>query len=106
MGGGCRLAGANARQDREETSKTELVVEHSNYNRYIINLHAHHNAWRLRKVLPRNLTAPEPNSSDRHKLHTEAAQELRKKNPAKRAEAAVKTKATKERNKKELQVGE
>lgn len=79
----------------------ELAVEHSTFSRYIINLHAHHNAWRLRKVLPRNLTAPVPYTVDRRKLHTEAAQELRKKNPPKRAEAAAKAKATRERNKQE-----
>lgn len=61
----------------------------------------HHNAWRLRKVLPRDLTAPVPYTLDRKKLHTEAARELQKKNPVKRAEAAAKAKATRERNAKE-----
>jgi hypothetical protein len=104
--GGCQLVKANALQDREETSRTELVVEHSSFHRYIVNLHAHHNAWRLRKVLPRNLTAPKPYTLDRRKLHNEAAQELRKKNPAKRAEATAKAKATRERKKKESQAKE
>jgi hypothetical protein len=40
---------------------------------------------------------------DHRKLHAEAAQELQKKNPAKRAEATAKAKATRERKKKELQ---
>ena len=102
-GGKCRLIETNALQDREETSRTELIVEHSNFDRYFINLHAHHNAWRLRKVLPRALTAPVPYTLDRKKLHTEAARELQKKNPAKRAEGAAKAKATRERNAKELQ---
>ena len=102
-GGGCQLVETNVLQDREETSRTELTVEHSNLDRYLINLHAHHNAWRLRKVLPRVLTAPVPYTLDRKKLHTEAARELQKKNPAKRAEAAAKAKATRERNAKESQ---
>ena len=82
-------------------SKTELVVKHSDFGCYIINLHAHHNAWRLQKVLPRDLTAPVPYTSDWKKLHAEAVQELQKKNPAKRAEAAVRAKATREQNRKE-----
>jgi hypothetical protein len=102
-GGACQLVETRTFQDREETSKVELTVKHSNFNRYIVNLHAHHNAWRLRKVLPRNLTAPVPYTPDRHKLHSEAAQELRKTNPAKRAEAAAKAKATREQKKKEAQ---
>jgi len=79
----------------------ELTVEHSCLDRYIVNLHARHNAWRLQKVLPRDLTAPIPYTLDRQKLHAEAAQELQKKNPEKRAEAAIRAKATRERNKRE-----
>ena len=102
-GGGCKLVKTRALQDYEETSRTELTVEHSDFDRYAINLHAHHNAWRLRKVLSRDLTAPVPYTSDRQKLHSEAAQELQKENPGKRAEAAARAKATRER-KKESQV--
>jgi len=104
-GGGCQLVETNVLQDREETSRTELTVKHSGFARYLINLHAHHNAWRLRKVLPRTLTAPVPYTSDRKKLHTEAARELQEKNPAKRAEATAKAKATRERNAKEKAKG-
>lgn len=81
-----------------------LAVKHSDFDRYIINLHAHHNAWRLRKVLPRQLTAPMPYTLDRRKLHEAVAKELRKKNTGKREAAATKAKATKEQNKKELEV--
>jgi hypothetical protein len=80
------------------------AVEHSHFDCHIINLHAHHNAWRLRKVLPRNLTAPIPYASDRKKLHDEAARELRTKNPGKREQAVAKAKATRERNKRELRI--
>ena len=99
--GGCQLAETNLFQEHKETSKTQLAVKHSNVDRYIINLHAHHNAWRLRKVLPRNLTAPTPYTSDRQKFHDEAAQRLQKENPAKRAEAAAKARATRARKKEE-----
>jgi hypothetical protein len=105
-GGGCELIEDRVLQDREKTSRTELHVKHSGVDCYFINLHAHHNAWRLRKVLPRDLTAPVPYTLDRKKLHTEAAQELQKKNPAKRAEVLARAKATRERNKKEAQMKE
>jgi len=64
-------------QDREETSRTQPTVKHSNFDsQYLINLHASHNAWRWRKVLPRTLTAPVPYNLDRKKLHTAAARQL------------------------------
>lgn len=83
----------------------EFIIKHTNFDQYIMNLHAHHNAWRLQKVLPRNLTAPVPYTLDRQKLHATAAQELWKKNPAKHADMAAKAKATRER-KKESRVEE
>ena len=47
-GGLCQLVETHTLQDREKTSRVELAVKHSeNFERYIINLHAHHNAWRL-----------------------------------------------------------
>jgi len=102
-GGECRLVETKVLQDREETSRKELTAKHSNFDRYLINLHAHHNAWRLRKVLPRVLTTPVPYTLDRKKLHTEAARELQKKNPAKRADAVAKAKATREQKVKDSQ---
>jgi len=101
MEGGCQLVETSTFQDCEETSKTELAVKHSNIDRYIINLHAHHNAWRLRKVLPHDITTPVPYTSDCLKLHIEAMRQLQKKNPAKRAEAAARAKTTREQKKKE-----
>ena len=79
----------------------ELAIEHSKFDHYVLNLHTHHNSWRLQKVLPCNLTAPVPYVLDCKKLHVEAAQELQKTNLAKRAEVAAKAKVTRERNKKE-----
>lgn len=102
-GGECNLIETCALQDKERTSRMKLAVKHSDGGCYVVNLHAHHNAWRLRKVLPRNLTAPVPYTSECQKLHAEAAGELQKKNPAKRAETAAKAKATRERNKEEVE---
>ena len=90
----------DAIQERQETSKKVLTVTHTNSERYSINLHALHNCLHLRKVLPRDLTAPVPWSQDRRKLHSQVAEKLQKENPGKRAEAAAKAKATRERNKK------
>ena len=81
-----------------------LTVKHSDFNHYIINLHTHHNTWRLQKVLLRQLTAPVPYTSNHRKLHEDAACELPKKNTGKQEAAATKTKATKEQNKKESEV--
>jgi predicted nucleic acid-binding Zn ribbon protein len=90
----------NSVQERHETSKKVLTVAHTNHERYIVNLHALHNGLHLRKVLPRNLTAPIPWSQDRYKLHNQMSQRLQKENPGKRAEAAAKAKATRDQKKK------
>ena len=39
-------------QGGQPTAKTERRIAHSAHNKYFINLHALHNAWRLRKALP------------------------------------------------------
>lgn len=64
-------------QERRETSITERTIKHTDDGVYILNMHALHNASLIRKVLPRSLTAPKPYVEDRHKLHTEAAAQLR-----------------------------
>ena len=90
-GGGCQPIEARALQDCEETSIMELAIEHSKFDHYVLNLHAHHNSWRLQKVLPRNLTAPVPYVLDRKKLHVEAAQELQKNKPGKASRGCCKS---------------
>ena len=91
-------------QERQETSKKELTVTHSNHECYFINTHALHNCSLLRRALPQNLTVPVPWVQDRHKLHGEMTQRLQKENPGKRAEAAAKAKATRDRKKKDKKV--
>ena len=39
-------------------SKTESVIEHKPLDRYLINMHAFHNAHLIRAVLPQDLTIP------------------------------------------------
>ncbi|KAF8532408.1 hypothetical protein JB92DRAFT_3103859 [Gautieria morchelliformis] len=47
-------------QEREQTTWTAQVLTHVNNSRFIINLHALHNAAPLQSALPRHLTAPKP----------------------------------------------
>jgi hypothetical protein len=87
------------RQERILTERTELRVAHCDERRFIINMHALHNAHLLREVLPRTLTAPVPYLNDRTAAHRRFASQLRETGPAKRAEIKAKTQATRERNK-------
>ncbi|KAF9644852.1 hypothetical protein BDM02DRAFT_3077743, partial [Thelephora ganbajun] len=56
---------------------------HSAHDRFFINLHALRIAWRLREVLPRNLTEPVPCIVNREEFHHEIARKLQKTNPRK-----------------------
>jgi len=62
-------------------------------------MHALHNAWRLREVLPRNLTEPVPYISNREGFHHDMARKLQKANPKKRARVKEKVKDTHEQKK-------
>ncbi|KAF8958957.1 hypothetical protein BDZ97DRAFT_1667763, partial [Flammula alnicola] len=105
----CRLAGCGATaterqvEERTETQREIKVIEHVDQPRFIINTHALHNAARLRKYLPRYLTAPRPLFSDRLKRHHELATVLRTSQAEKRAQTQAKAKATRERNKRKAQ---
>jgi len=81
-------------QNGQATAKVERKVIHSTHNKFFINLHALHNAWRLHEVLPRNLTEPVPYVPNRKEFHHKMARKLQKKNPQKRAKAKEKAKDT------------
>ena len=81
-------------------------MTHSSHDKFFINLHALHNAWRLRKVLPRNLTEPIPYVTDREKFHHDMAKKLQKTNPEKRAKAKEKAKETREQKKRAIELVE
>ncbi|KAF7420749.1 hypothetical protein PC9H_011267 [Pleurotus ostreatus] len=85
--------------ERLDSSKVKYTVSHADDARYIINMHALHNAHVLREVLPRTLIAPSYVVEDRAALHRDAASKLRVSGPAKRAETVAKSKATRARNK-------
>ncbi|EIN05335.1 hypothetical protein PUNSTDRAFT_36762, partial [Punctularia strigosozonata HHB-11173 SS5] len=68
-GNGCRVGTTPARQERAETSRSVDQVIHTGDDHYFLNLHALHNASRIREVLPRHLTAPQCAFPDRQQHH-------------------------------------
>ena len=78
---------------------------HSAHDKFFVNLHALHNGWRLREVLPRNLTEPVPCVTDREDFHHKMARKLQMKNPQKRAKAKEKAKETREQKKQANEMG-
>ena len=106
-GGGCDYTTCNTSvQDRRATTKSEQRINHSAHNKFFINLHALHNAWRIREVLPRNLTQPMPYVDDREEFHHKMARKLQKNNPQKRARAKEKAKDAREQKKRSKQLVE
>jgi hypothetical protein len=95
----CKAASVFVRQERIFTDLTELEISHSPEQRFILNMHALHNAHLIRDILPRSLTEPIPYLQDRAASHGRFAAQLRETGPAKRAETQAKTKATREKNK-------
>jgi hypothetical protein len=90
-------------QERQETSQNLSLIAHEDDGHFVINMHALHNASILRKVLPRELTAPKPLYTDRKAHHYKIAAGLRVTQSEKRARTAAKTKATNEANKRKKQ---
>lgn len=105
-GGGCshEISEISGTRGGQPTAKTKRKMLHTTHDKYFINLHALHNAWRLREVLPRNLTEPVPYASNREEFHREMARKLQKANPKKRARAKEKAKDTRERKKRAVQL--
>jgi hypothetical protein len=84
----CQATGRRPRiQERQQTDIEMEVVEHVDDTRFIINMHALHNAARLRKVLPRSITKPAPYHVDRIAAHSRTATALREVNVPARAAA-------------------
>ena len=69
--GHCQASGVcQLKQEHVLSGKTENFVEHkTEYDAYIISLHALHNAHLLRGVLPRELVRPLPFAVDRISHH-------------------------------------
>ncbi|KAG9093883.1 hypothetical protein FRC06_011327, partial [Ceratobasidium sp. 370] len=88
-------------QERINTTLERQSVEHQEDKIFIVNMHALHNARRVREVLPRHLN--EPLEHDRQDFITAAAKQLHERQTARREEAARKRKAAREARDKEAQ---
>ncbi len=91
------------RQERLETDVRQKHLAHSNDARYLLNMHALHNAHLIRDTLPRTLVAPIPYKPPtiRAQFHRDMAASLQVSGPEKRANTQAKAKETRERKKKE-----
>ncbi len=76
---GCEATGKKPQvQERLETSIMDSYIQHRHHqltDRFIINMHAFHNAHLLRTSLPRSVTAPLPLYPDRISKHKEFARD-------------------------------
>ena len=84
-------------------------MEHADDDKFLVNMHALHNASLIRETVKAVYGGPKPYFGvDRRSHHNAAAAKLRVSGPKKRAEANEKRKATRERNKsaKHAQVAE
>lgn len=85
------------KQERCETDQDEYFLEHKSDDRFVVNLHAFHNAHLVRRALPRELTAPTPLFADRCVQHDEMAKCLRGIQGVKREATRKKREETKKR---------
>ncbi|KAG9090973.1 hypothetical protein FRC07_011969, partial [Ceratobasidium sp. 392] len=92
-------------QERRNTAIERQTVEHRPDPIFIVNMHALHNARRLREVLPRSLTEPVPIRSGqaRQEFIAASARDLHKKQSARREEMSRKRKATREARQRDAQ---
>ncbi|KAI0697348.1 hypothetical protein BC835DRAFT_1405669 [Cytidiella melzeri] len=99
--GRCELADSDkvVIQERLRTKISVKSVVHRDDGRYILNMHALHNAHLVRSILPRSLTTPVPLVPDWEAFHRQIAEGLRVSGPAKRAETQAKAKNTREKKK-------
>ncbi|KAJ7649282.1 hypothetical protein B0H17DRAFT_1270814 [Mycena rosella] len=93
------VAGPN--QERQASKLTRKLTAHSEDSRFLLNMHALHNANLIRETLPRHMTQPKPCFLDRRAKHNEFAAKLRETGPEKRVLAQAKAQATKLRNKQD-----
>ena len=90
-------------QERTTSGKEEKFIEHrheTTADRFIINMHAFHNAHLLRMTISRKLSAPIPIHEDRVAKHAEISCSLRETQGAKRTAQKEKRAAVKAAKKK------
>lgn len=93
---GCSDSGAyNIREEREYSGRQDKAWKHNHplTERYIINMHALHNAHHLRAALPRHLTSIQPAFDNRLTKHLEQAARLRETLEGKRRTKAAQKQA-------------
>ncbi|KAH9912209.1 uncharacterized protein B0H18DRAFT_942872 [Fomitopsis serialis] len=96
----CTTAGLeHVIQERVVTARTRLHVTHAETPRYLLNMHALHNADLIRETLPRNLTEPQYYLADRQVQHCRIATALRVTGSVRRKQIAAKAAETRARNK-------
>ena len=98
--GNCKIHGRTQIQEREPTTQTIPYMEHADDDKFLVNMHAIHNASLIRETVKAVYGGLKPYfRTDRQSHHDAAAARLRVSGPKKRAEANEKRKATRERNK-------
>ncbi|THU75815.1 hypothetical protein K435DRAFT_706355, partial [Dendrothele bispora CBS 962.96] len=99
---GCQIGVSDTyvMQERMQTTKHKACIVHVNDGRYLLNMHALHNAHLIREALPRHLVAPVPLKSDRVEFHKQLSASLQVSGVEKRALTRTKAAETRERNKK------
>ena len=90
-------------QERQETSRTVSLISHEDDGRFVINMHALHNAILLQNILPRHLTAPKHLYTDWIVWHHKVAAQLCVTQVKKHAHTAAKSKVMREANKAKKQ---
>jgi hypothetical protein len=92
---GCQASGSRAaRQERVISRREVRFIEHTDDEHFVINMHAMHNAHRIRRVLPRELIRPRHLYKNREDWHHEMSKTMHIAQSEKRAEARVKAQAT------------
>lgn len=93
VAGQCAASGQRpSQQERIESGVTEKFIEHTDFARYIINMHALHHPHLIRSVLPRSLIKPIPRFKDRRAEHAQMAEMLRKRRKVKETATQVRKK--------------
>ena len=98
--GNCKIHSWTQIQEREQTTRTIPYMEHADDDKFLVNMHAIHNASLIQETVKAIYGGPKPYfGTDRRSHHDAAAARLREIGPKKRAEANEKRKATREQNK-------
>jgi ribosomal protein L14E/L6E/L27E len=96
---GCTASGSRAaRQERVSSGVDVHFVEHVDDAHFVINMHAMHNAHRVRRVLPRELIRPRHLYENRVSRHHEMSKAMHAAQTQKRAETQAKAQATRAKN--------